>query len=60
MVKISDASYEYETHRVDDPFNKDSKNINFWSGSPNFGGEKAGKFREMAKNMETSCYANQF
>ena len=27
MVKISNASYENETHRVDSPFNEDSKNI---------------------------------
>ena len=29
MVKISKASYENEIHRVDSPFNEDSKNIIF-------------------------------
>ena len=29
MVKISNASYENEIHRVDSPFNKDFKNIIF-------------------------------
>ena len=29
MLKISDASYENEIHRVDSPFNEDSKNIFF-------------------------------
>ena len=29
IVKISDASYENEIHRVDSPFNEDSKNIIF-------------------------------
>ena len=29
MVKISNASYENEIHRVDSPFNKDSKNVTF-------------------------------
>ena len=29
MVKISNASYENEIHRVDSPFNEDSKNIIF-------------------------------
>ena len=27
MVKISNASYENEIHRVDSPFNKNSKNM---------------------------------
>ena len=38
MVKISNASYENEIHRVDSSFNEDSKNINFGQGGPNFGG----------------------
>ena len=59
MVKISDASYENEIHMVDSLFNEDSKNIFFFcQGGPNFGGGMAGKFREMAKNKETYCYAN--
>ena len=29
MVKMSNASYENEIHRVDRPFNEDSKSINF-------------------------------
>ena len=32
MVKISNASYENEIHRVDSPFNEDSKNIIFFQG----------------------------
>ena len=59
MVKISYPSYENETHRVDSPFNENSKNIIlFGQGSPNFGGGTAGKFREMAKTRESYCYAN--
>ena len=46
MVKISNASYENEIHRVDGPFNEDSKNIIFGQGGPNFGRGTAGKFRE--------------
>ena len=34
MVKISNASYENEIHRVDSPFNEDSKNIIFLPGRP--------------------------
>ena len=34
MVKISNASYENEIHRIDSPFNEDSKNISFWLGMP--------------------------
>ena len=59
MVKISDASYENEIHRIDSHFNKDSKNINlFGQGGPNFGGGTAGKSRGMAQNSETYCYAS--
>ena len=58
MVKISHASYENEIHRVDSPFNEDSKNNFFSQGGPNFGGGTAGKFKEMAKNRETHCYEN--
>ena len=58
MVEISNASDENEIHRVDSPFNKDSENLIFCQGGRNFGGGTAGKFREMAKNRETYCYAN--
>ena len=34
MVKISNASYENEIHRLDSPLNEDSKNIIFWPGMP--------------------------
>ena len=46
MVKISNASYENEIHRVDSPSNEDSKNIFFSQGCLNFGGGTAEKFRE--------------
>ena len=46
MVKISNAFYENEIHRVDSPFNEDSKNLFFGQGGPNFGGGTVGKFRE--------------
>ena len=63
MVKISNASYKNEIHRVDTPFNEDSKNITFFGqGSPNVGGGTApvtaGKFRENGQNQGTYCYAN--
>ena len=49
MVKISNASYENEIHRIDSPFKEDSKNITFLAreGRP----EKVGK---IAKNRKTS------
>ena len=50
MVKISDASSENEIHRVDSPFNEDSKIYFFCQGGPNFGGEMAGKFKENGQN----------
>ena len=47
MVKISNASNENEIHRVDSPFNEDSKNIFFFcQEGPNCGGGAARKFRE--------------
>ena len=46
MVKISNASYENEIHRVDSPFNEDSKNVFFGQEGPNFGGGMVGKFSE--------------
>ena len=47
MVKISNAFYENEIHRVDSLFIEDFKNINFFGqGGSNFGGGTPGKFRE--------------
>ena len=46
MVKISNASYENEIHRIDSPFTEDSKTIIFCQEGPNFGEGMAGKFRE--------------
>ena len=58
MVKISNASYENEIHRIDSPFNENSKNIIFWPGGSNFGVGTAGKFRENGQKQGTYCYAN--
>ena len=47
MVTIPNASYENEIHRVDSPFNEDSKNNFFFGqGCPNFGEGTAVKFGE--------------
>ena len=44
MVKISNASYENEIHRVDSPFQRGFQKYSFFGqGSPNFGGGTAGK-----------------
>ena len=55
MVKISNASYENEIHRVDSLFNEDSKNIIFFQGGPNFGEGQLKNLWKMAKNKETYC-----
>ena len=34
---------------VDSPFNEDPRNVSFFQGSPNFGGETAGRFMENGK-----------
>ena len=46
MVKISNAYTENEIHRVDSPFNENSKIYFFCRRGPNFGGGTARKFRE--------------
>ena len=50
MIENSNTLYENEIHRVDSPSNEDSKNITFCQGDPNFGGGKAGKYREYGQN----------
>ena len=58
MVKISNASYENKIHRVDSPFNEDSKNIFFCQGGPILEEGWPENLEKMAKNRETCCYAN--
>ena len=59
MVKISNASYENEIHRVDSPFNEDSKNIIFLAREALISGERRPEnLGKMAKTKETYCYAN--
>ena len=59
MVKISNASYENEIHRVDSPFNEDSKNRIFLAREALILGEgRLENLRKMAKTRETYCYAN--
>ena len=59
MVKISNASYENEIHRVDSLFNEDSKNINFLAREALISGERwPENLGKIAKTRETYCYAN--
>ena len=46
MIKFSSSFKLNEIHRIDSPFNEDSKNTIFFQGGPNFGGGTARKFRE--------------
>ena len=57
MVKISNAAYENEIHRIDSPFNEDSKNIIFLVREVLISGEGRPEYLE-TKNRETYCYAN--
>ena len=58
-IKISNASYENEIHRVDSPFNEDYKNIILLAREVLISGEGRPKnLGKMAKNRETYCYAN--
>ena len=53
MVKISNASYENEIHRVDSPFNKDSKNRFFLAREALIPGEgRLENLGKMAKNRK--------
>ena len=55
MVKISNASYETEIHRVDSPFNEDSNNINFLAREALLSGEERPEnVEKMAKNKDFS------
>ena len=59
MVKISNASYKNEIHRVDSPFNEDSKNIILLDSEALISGERGlENLGKMAKTRETYCYAN--
>ena len=59
MVKISDASYENEIHKVDSPFNRDSKNIIFLDREALILGEgRLENLEKKAKSRKTYCYAN--
>ena len=58
MIKISNASYENEIHRVDSPFNEDSKNIFFAREALISGEERPENLGKVAKNRETYCDAN--
>ena len=59
MVKISNASYDNEIHRVNSPFNEDSKNIIFLTREVLISGEgQPQHLGKMAKNSEIYCYAN--
>ena len=46
MIKFSSSFKLNEIHKVDNPFDEDSKDIIFFQGSPNFGEGMARKFRE--------------
>ena len=52
MIEFSNFSYENKIHKVDSPFNEDSK-IFFFQGGPNFGGGTVGKFREIGNNRDS-------
>ena len=63
MVKISDAYYENEIHRVDSPFNVDSKNIFWardalisWEGRP----ENLGKWPKTGNLLSCKLGSGQF
>ena len=59
MVKISNASYENEIHRVDSPFNEDSKTIIVLNREALISGEgQLENLEKMVKNRKTYCYAN--
>ena len=59
MVKILNASHENEIHRVNSPFNEDSKNIILLAREALISGEgRLEDLGKMAKNRESYCYAN--
>ena len=56
MVKISNASYKNEIHRVDSPFKEDSKNITFLAREALISGKgRPENLGKVAKSRETYC-----
>ena len=62
MIEISDASYENEIHRVDSPFNEDSKNMYFLARDSLISGEgrpeNVGKVAKKQGNLLLSKLGN--
>ena len=58
MVKISNASYENEIHRIDSLFNENSKNIFLAREALILGEGQPENSGKMGENRETYCYAN--
>ena len=52
MAKNSNSSHENDIQKVDSPFHKDFKSMDFSQEGT------ARKFRENNKNREINCYAN--
>ena len=59
MIKILSASYENKIHRVDNPFNENSKNIFFAREALISGDRRPEKFMgKWPKNRETYRYVS--
>ena len=56
MIEFSSPN---EIHMVDNPFNKDPKNINFSQGGPNLEEGRSENLRKMGNNRGIYCYANR-
>ena len=59
MIKFSSSFKLNEIHKVDSPFNKDPKNINFFSREALISGEGwPENLGKMGNNRDIYCYAN--
>ena len=59
MIKISNGSYENEIHRVDSPFNKDSKDILILAREVLVSGKgRPENLGKTAKKQGTHLYSN--
>ena len=59
MTEFSSSLKLYEIHMIGGPFNEDSKNTNFFQGSPNFREGRSENLGKMGNNRNIYCYANR-
>ena len=58
MIKLSSSFKLNEIHRVDSPFNEDTKNVSFFQGVLISGEGQLENLGKMGSNRDIYCYGN--